>query len=58
VFAKRARISRGFLSDLERGRGRGVSIEVLVRLCRLIGTHPSNMLGIPWIGAGGRGFGG
>jgi transcriptional regulator with XRE-family HTH domain len=43
-FAKRVGISRGYLSDLERGV-REMSLETLDHLCRKSGTTPNKLLG-------------
>jgi transcriptional regulator with XRE-family HTH domain len=37
--AKRLGLSRGFLSDLERGK-RGLSLQTFVRLCQLLRVMP------------------
>jgi transcriptional regulator with XRE-family HTH domain len=44
AFAELAGISRGYLSDLERG-AREMSIETLEHLCRKCGTTPNKLLG-------------
>ncbi len=43
-FALRMNISRGYLSDLERGE-RQVSLETMVHIYRALGTTPNTMLG-------------
>jgi transcriptional regulator with XRE-family HTH domain len=43
-FADKVGISRGYLSDLERGV-REMSLETLTLLCRKGGTSPDNLLG-------------
>ena len=42
-FAPHAGVTRGFLSDIERGE-RAISVETLVRLCKATGTSPNRML--------------
>lgn len=42
-FAPHAGVTRGFLSDIERG-ARAISVETLVRLCKATGTSPNRML--------------
>lgn len=44
TFAKRAGVSRGYLSDIERG-ARNVSVEVLVKLARALHVTPDCLLG-------------
>ena len=52
-FAKRVGISRGYLSDLERGV-REMSLATLAVVCRKSGTTPNKLLGGPmrrgWLG--------
>jgi transcriptional regulator with XRE-family HTH domain len=45
-FAKRVGISRGYLSDLERGV-REMSLATLAVVCRKSGTTPNKLLGWP-----------
>lgn len=44
AFAPRAFVSRGYLSDIERGQ-RNVSVEVLVKLARALNVTPDCLLG-------------
>ncbi len=44
AFAKKIGISRGYLSDLERGV-REMSLETLQSICRKTGTTPNKLLG-------------
>jgi len=43
-FAEKLGISRGYLSDLERG-ARNISVEMLVSVCHKTGTSPNKLLG-------------
>jgi transcriptional regulator with XRE-family HTH domain len=42
-FAEAASVTRGYLSDIERG-AREVSVSTLVRLCRVTGLTPTRIL--------------
>lgn len=44
AFARRADVSRGYLSDIERGQ-RNVSVEVLCQLARALSVTPDCLLG-------------
>lgn len=39
VFARKAKISRGFLSEIETGT-KSISVETFIRLCRVSGLAP------------------
>jgi len=41
--ARKAHISRGFLSDIERGK-RAIAVETLARLCRALKLNPTEVL--------------
>lgn len=43
AFAERAHVSRGFLSDIERGT-RAISVETLVQLCKAARMTPTQVL--------------
>lgn len=43
LFAKRAKISRGFLSEIENGR-KAISVETFIRLCRAGYLAPEAMV--------------
>ncbi len=44
-FANRLGITRGYLSDLERGQ-REMSVELLARVCKRVDTTAYNLLGV------------
>jgi transcriptional regulator with XRE-family HTH domain len=43
LFARKAKISRGFLSDVERG-ARAISVETFISLCRASGLAPEALV--------------
>lgn len=44
-YARKLRITRGYLSDLERGQ-KSISIELLERICRKTGLASAELLGV------------
>lgn len=44
-FAARIGITRGFLSDIERGE-KSISVETLARICKRTGLKPAALLGL------------
>jgi transcriptional regulator with XRE-family HTH domain len=44
-FARRLGVTRGFLSDIERGV-KAISIETLARICKRTGLKPAALLGV------------
>lgn len=42
-FARMAKVTRGYLSDIERGE-KSISVETLVKLCKASGVNATRML--------------